>query len=122
MVYQQMKRFDQASKDIALGEQYAIKDNNKEDQNTVHLALSDLYKEQGNFEEALKEYKTYKNGMDSLRNATNSEILAELQVQYDVEKNALDLELAQQEADLAKSRGDALEKQSEIDENLQFPV
>lgn len=65
---------------------------NLEDRAFSHLTLHKAYEKKNLYELALKEYKTFRDLDDSLKDLSNSRMIKELQVQYDVEKKENQLE------------------------------
>lgn len=99
------KNFTQAEKLAKEGLSIAIENKVNEDISLAKSLLTDIYEETGNFKQAFKELKSYYELKDSLDKLHNKEVMAELEVRYDVEKkeNALIKE---------KNRATELEKEN----------
>jgi signal transduction histidine kinase len=103
--YLAQKKLAEAEKYTLEGLEIAKKNNNAEDIILAESLLSSIYEELGNYKKALEHLKNNYHIRDSIDDLKNKEIMAELEIRYDVEKkeNALIKE---------KNRATELEKEN----------
>lgn len=108
LTYVKTNELEKAKTNVDLGMKIATEYDLLDDISLGHKVYSDIAKGHKNYELALEEYVTYKELNDSIEKLNNKKKVAELEVQYDVEKkeNALIKE---------KTRTELLEKEKELE-------
>ncbi|MBX7096029.1 MAG: tetratricopeptide repeat protein, partial [Flavobacteriales bacterium] len=88
----ELKNYNEAIHLASEAREVALVSKNLEDRAFSHRVLYRVYEKMNLFELALKEYKTYRDLDDSLKETRSNRMFNELQVEYDVEKKEYQLE------------------------------
>ncbi len=98
--YKNLQKYNEAQKLGVEANNLALKHNLLVDQRNIALLLSEIYKEKGNFDNAIEYYKSYVRLDDSISNSANVRKMAELEYQYKYDKEMKAVELEQQKREL----------------------